>query len=60
MDELPEPERGRALRNIEDWQGKKLRATQHEALRDAFHWDNTPEACKYWTEIFNKLQKTGK
>ena len=55
LQDLPEPARSRALKNMW-WEDKGTRYEhQRDALYQAFNWFGSPEGTSYWREVFLSL-----
>ena len=52
LQDLPEPYRSQALKNMW-WEDKDNKyELQSEALYQAFNWSKSPEGFKYWNDFY--------
>jgi hypothetical protein len=55
IEELNEPERSRALANLDDNMEKELVGGLPKAIKCGFGWKNTPEGYDYWSDIYDSV-----
>lgn len=60
LEELPEPYRSQALKNVHKHLLTAKDESLSEALNGAFTWKNTPQGHDYWMDLRDKLKHEGK
>lgn len=58
LNELPEPVRSLALKNMW-WEDKdSQQPDQATALRQSFNWSRSPEGTAYWQGVYDIIKKS--
>ena len=53
--ELPDPYDQQAIKNIEKHLKSTEHPTIHDALIEAFRWEQSPEGHYYWADLYMEL-----